>query len=156
MCPGHVPGSRSESVTERSTTRAEANDSSSTLLLSVSGTQRLPKPLLGLGYRVPAYPFEQSLQDGFLGLLRLPPLPVVLPRVDALFEGLAQKGLDATPIEVFEAHSLAVPAAVRECSPSCPNRPASATRSIISAGSLETYISRSMASGGMPASTCSS
>src|SRR5918995_672168 len=91
MCPGHVPGSRSESVTERSTTRAEANDSSSTLLLSVSGTQRLPKPLFGLGYRVPAYPFEQSLQDGFLGLLRRRPLFVVLPRVDVLFEGLAQQ-----------------------------------------------------------------
>src|SRR5215207_8485794 len=106
MCPGHVPGSRSESVTERSTTQAEANNSRSTLLLSVGGAQRLPKPLLGLDYRVPAYPFEQSLQEGFLGFLRLRPLPVEPPRADALFEGLAQKGLDAAPIELFETRGL--------------------------------------------------
>src|SRR5918993_3668386 len=108
MCPGHVPGSRSESVTERSTTRAEVNDSRSTLLLSVGGAQRLPKPLLGLGYRVPAYPFEQSLQDGFLGFLRLLPLPVEPPRADALFKSLAQKGLDAAPVELFEARGMVV------------------------------------------------
>ena len=76
----------------------------------MGGTQRLPKPLLGLDYRVPAYPFEQSLQDGFLGFLRLRPLPVEPPRADALFESLAQKGLDTAPVELFEARGLAVSA----------------------------------------------
>src|ERR687890_2585539 len=35
MCPGHVPGSRSETVRERSTTRAEASAFRSILLLSL-------------------------------------------------------------------------------------------------------------------------
>src|SRR3712207_4812514 len=36
MCPGHVPGKRSESVTERSTTRAELRSFGSTTLLHTS------------------------------------------------------------------------------------------------------------------------